>query len=103
MARGADSRLASQVAGTGCRLSHHWYAGAIGLRASLVLATTQGSAEWVELDVRSNPLRDTLVGDGFCLDASGRMLAPRVSGLVGDLDHDRIAALQIATADRSAP
>lgn len=96
------SRLASRLAGTGCRLSPHWYAGAIGLRASLVLATTQRSAEWVELDVRSNPLRDTLVADGFCLDDSGQLIASRTPGLVGDLDHDRVAALQIATADRSA-
>ena len=73
------------------------------LRASLVRATIHWSAEWVELDVRANPLRDTLVGDGFCLDDSGQMLAPRAPGLVGDLDHDRIAARQIATADRSAP
>ena len=73
------------------------------IRLALVLATTQRSAEWVGLDVRANPLRDTLVRDGFALDESGRMLAPRGPGLVGDLDHERVAALQIATADRSAP
>ncbi|WP_148239285.1 mandelate racemase/muconate lactonizing enzyme family protein [Ruania zhangjianzhongii] len=97
------TRLAAALVGTRSRLSPHWYAGAIGLRASLALATSQRSAEWVELDVRSNPLRDTLVGDGFRLDESGQILAARAPGLVGDLDHDRVAALQIATADRSAP
>lgn len=96
------SRLAARLAGTGCRLSPHWYAGAIGLRASLVLATAHESAEWIELDVRANPLRDTLVRDGFPLDESGQLFAPRAPGLVGDLDHDRVAGLQIATADRSA-
>lgn len=94
-------RLAEQLSDTGPRLSPHWYAGAIGLRASLALAAAYEAGGWIELDVRENPLRDTLVTDGFPLDDQGRMLISSAPGLVGDLDHDRVAAHQVAVAERS--
>ena len=85
-----------------CRVSPHWYAGAIGLRASLALVTAFDCAGWVELDVRSNALRDSLVTAGFALDDEGRMPASRVVGLVGDLDLERVLAHQVAIDERSA-
>lgn len=83
-----------------CTLSPHWYAGAIGLRAAVTLATALPSAGWVEFDVRANPLRDELLAEGFRLDA-GRLTAPEAVGLVGDLDWDRVAAFEVHTAERS--
>ncbi|GEK79215.1 mandelate racemase/muconate lactonizing enzyme family protein [Agrococcus baldri] len=85
-----------------CRVSPHWYAGAIGLRASLAIATAFEHAGWIELDVRDNALRDGLVTEGFALDDEGSMLASRVAGLVADLDAERVAYHQIAETSRSA-
>lgn len=92
-------RLAEQLGGTGCVLSPHWYSGAIGLRASITLATTVAHAGWVELDVRANPLRDDLVTDGFPL-REGNVLAPTAPGLVGDLDADAVSRFQVHSDER---
>ncbi|GAA1487997.1 mandelate racemase/muconate lactonizing enzyme family protein [Brachybacterium sacelli] len=93
-------RLAEQLDGTGCVLSPHWYSGAIGLRASITLATTVTHAGWIELDVRANPLRDDLVTDGFPL-REGHVLAPGAHGLVGDLDADAVSRFQVHSDERS--
>ncbi|MFR9727764.1 mandelate racemase/muconate lactonizing enzyme family protein [Saccharopolyspora sp. MS10] len=93
------SRLAEQLDGTGCALSPHWYSGAIGLRASITLATTVAHAGWIELDVRANPLRDDLVTDGFPL-RGGNVLAPTAIGLVGDLDTDAVNRFQVHSDER---
>jgi len=86
----------------GCRVSPHWYAGAIGLRASLALVTAFDCAAWLELDLRTNSLRDDLLTEGFGLDADGRMPASRVPGLVADLDHERVLAFQVTVDERTA-
>jgi L-alanine-DL-glutamate epimerase-like enolase superfamily enzyme len=85
--------------GDHCKLSPHWYAGAVGLRAAATLATALPNSGWVELDVRPNPLRDALVTDGFPI-KDGRLHAPTATGLVGDLDPDRVAEFQTQTAER---
>lgn len=95
------SRLAEQLPETGAQLSPHWYAGAIGLRAALALATAYRAGGWIELDVRDNPLREDLVADGFPLDDDGRMLASSAPGLVSDLDYERVMAKQVAVDERS--
>lgn len=95
------AKLAGVLSGN-CLLSPHWYAGAIGLRASLALATAFEHTGWIELDVRDNPLRDSLVTEAFALDDAGQMLASRVPGLVADLDVERVAAHQITETERSA-
>lgn len=92
-------RLAEQLGGTGCVLSPHWYSGAIGLRASITLATTVAHAGWIELDVRANPLRDDLVTGGFPLH-EGNVLAPTAAGLVGDLDADAVSRFQVHSDER---
>lgn len=92
-------RLAEQLGGTGCVLSPHWYSGAIGLRASITLATTVTHAGWIELDVRANPLRDELVTGGFPL-RDGNVLAPTALGLVGDLDAEAVSRFQIHSDER---
>ncbi|WP_283257983.1 mandelate racemase/muconate lactonizing enzyme family protein [Brachybacterium kimchii] len=95
-------RLAERLPGTGCALSPHWYAGAIGLRASITLATTVEQAGWIELDVRDNPLRDALVTDGFPL-SDGAISLPSAHGLVGDLDPDAVDRFQVQTDERRLP
>ena len=95
-----SARLAAQLGGTGCVLSPHWYSGAIGLRASITLATTVAHAGWIELDVRANPLRDDLTTDGFPL-REGNVLAPAAHGLVGDLDADAVSRFQVHYDERS--
>ena len=96
------ARLVSGLT-TSCRMSPHWYAGAIGLRASLALVTAFEQCGWIELDVRSNSLRDGLVSEGFQLDAEGQMSASTVPGLVADLMLEEVAAHQISVAERRAP
>lgn len=93
-------RLVEKLDGTGCVLSPHWYSGAIGLRASITLATTVTHAGWIELDVRANPLRDDLVAGGFPL-REGQILAPTAHGLVGDIDADAVSRFQVHTEERS--
>ena len=93
------ARLASQMTAP-VLMSPHWYAGAIGLRACLALVTAFKQSGWIELDVRSNALRDGLVAEGFPLDSDGRMRASQVPGLVADLIHDQVAAHQISVAER---
>lgn len=95
-------RLDERLGGTGCVLSPHWYAGAIGLRASITLATTVTHAGWIELDVRDNPLRDDLVTGGFPL-REGNVLASTALGLVGDLDADAVSRFQVHSDERSLP
>ncbi|WP_178945186.1 mandelate racemase/muconate lactonizing enzyme family protein [Kocuria sp. TGY1127_2] len=93
-------RLDERLDGTGCGLSPHWYSGAIGLRASLTLATAVGHAGWIELDVRANPLRDDLVTGGFPL-RDGNALAPTALGLVGDIDAEAVNRFQVHSEERS--
>lgn len=94
----------AELAGTlpdSCRLSPHWYSGAVGLRSAVTLATALPTAGWVEYDVRPNPLRDDLLADGFPFH-NGHLSAPTSVGLVGDLDLDRVQAFQTHLAERSA-
>lgn len=93
-------RLDERLDGTGCGLSPHWYSGAIGLRASLTLATAVAHAGWIELDVRANPLRDDLVTGGFPL-RDGNALAPTALGLVGDIDAEAVNRFQVHSEERS--
>lgn len=93
-------QLDERLQGAGCALSPHWYAGAIGLRASLTVAATTRHAGWLELDVRANPLRDELVTEGFPL-RDGRLLAPTAAGLVGDLDPRAVERFQVHVDERS--
>lgn len=93
-------RLDEQLDGTGCAMSPHWYSGAIGLRASLTIATAIAHAGWIELDVRANPLRDDLVGGGFPL-REGNVLAPTALGLVGDIDAEAVNRFQVHFDERS--
>lgn len=93
-------RLDEQLEGTGCGLSPHWYSGAIGLRASLTLATTVAHAGWIELDVRTNPLRDDLLSSGFPL-REGAAPAPNALGLVGDIDTEAVNRFQVHSEERS--
>lgn len=92
-------RLAEHLEDTGGALSPHWYAGAIGLRASITLAAAVPRAGWIELDVRDNPLRDALVIDGFPL-IDGAVTIPSADGLVGDLDTDAVGRFQVHSEER---
>lgn len=92
-------RVAERIRDTDCVLSPHWYAGAIGLRASVAIACSVERSGWIELDVRPNPLRDELVTGGFPL-REGRILAPTAIGLVGDLDPETVNAHQVHVDDR---
>lgn len=92
-------RLAERIQDADCVLSPHWYAGAIGLRASVAVACSVVRSGWIELDVRPNPLRDELVTGGFSL-REGRILAPTAIGLVGDLDPETVRTHQVHVDDR---
>lgn len=94
------SRLAASL--DECLLSPHWYAGAIGLRASLALATGLEKTGWIELDVRPNPLRDAILTGGFEL-RDGALQAAHAPGLVSDLDWDRALSFQQYFVERTAP
>lgn len=56
-----SQQIASKAATGRTRIAPHCYSGAVSLVASLQLGAAHECVEWLELDVRSNPLRTDLL------------------------------------------
>lgn len=68
--------LANKARGLGVGFAPHYLGGGIGLLATAHLARATG-AEWLEVDVTENPLREALTGDGLSFDGGSVTLTDR--------------------------
>lgn len=74
----------------GVRVAPHCYSSAVGLAASVHLGAAYDIVDWIEMDVRANPLRTQLLAEPLSWH-EGTVAAPAAPGLGIDLDQ---AALQ---------
>lgn len=79
--------IAAMARKTGARLCPHYLGGAVGLLATGHALSAVG-ADWFELDVTENPLREALVQPSPRLE-EGRLTLPNGSGLGVELDLER--------------
>lgn len=92
--------IARAAAGTTCAVSPHWYGGAIGLAAAIHTGAAYSNVDWIEFDIRENPLRTDLSTNPSRL-KDGSVLVPQAPGLAGELNDDVVTAYQIREAERS--
>jgi len=83
------AEVVRRAAAAGTSGSPHCYSGALALAATLQLAGADGAVEWVELDIRDNPLRTDVTSVPFTLDG-GRLRVPDGTGLGIELDEERL-------------
>lgn len=93
--------IAERAHRTGTSVAPHCYGGALGIVASLHLGAAYGSVEWVELDVRDNPLRTDLLATPLRLE-QGALVVPDGPGLGVVVDPDAISHYRIHTEERSS-
>lgn len=67
----------------------HCYGGAVGIAASLHLASAFPQASWMEFDVRPNPLRSELLATPLAI-SNGELLVPMGPGFGIELDRGMI-------------
>jgi D-galactarolactone cycloisomerase len=72
----------------------HWLSGGVGQMASMHLLSVVGGAGLLEVDSKSNPLREN-VGLDFSV-ADGMIRLPVVAGVTGGLDISRIERHRVA-------
>ncbi len=79
------SHVTERAAGSNTAVAPHCYGGAVGIAASLQLAAASPSVQWVEFDVRDNPLRSELLTSPLRLE-DGALAVPSGVGLGVELD-----------------
>lgn len=79
-------RVAAYAGATGTVVAPHCYSSAVGLAAAAQLGAGWPAVEWLELDVRDNPLRTDLLSDPLGLE-DGAIQVPDGPGLGIELDH----------------
>ncbi len=84
---------------TRTRVSPHCYGGAVGIAASLQLARAYDEVEWIELDVRPNPLRTRLLREPVRIEDGG-LVVPGGPGLGSALDPVTVDRFQVAERER---
>lgn len=83
------AHVVRRAAATATSVSPHCYSGALTLAATLQLAAADEVVEWVELDIRDNPLRTDVTSVEFAVD-NGRLRVPDGAGLGLELDEERL-------------
>ena len=94
--------VADFAAEAGVGVSPHCYGGALCLAASVHLGGAFDQVDWVELDVRDNPLRSDLLSSPLVV-RDGVVQVPTHAGLAGELDPDVVRQYQVYQADRKRP
>lgn len=79
-------RMAKEV---GTAVSPHCYSGALTLAGSIQVAAADEAVEWVELDIRENPLRTGVTSTPFSVE-NGCIRVPDGPGLGVELDETRL-------------
>ncbi|NYI67099.1 mandelate racemase/muconate lactonizing enzyme family protein [Spelaeicoccus albus] len=93
------AQTAATAARNSTNVSPHWYGAAIGLAAAVHLGAANTSVDWIELDVRNNPLRSDLPAHGWVLN-DGAITVPQTPGLLGELNADVVAQYQTKEVER---
>lgn len=83
------AEVIQQAGARGMSASPHCYSGALTLAATLQVAGSDDAVEWVELDIRDNPLRTDVASLPFTLD-EGHLRVPDGVGLGVELDQERL-------------
>ncbi|WP_245580355.1 mandelate racemase/muconate lactonizing enzyme family protein [Arthrobacter castelli] len=96
----AAVRIAQVAQGTSCAVAPHWYGGALGLAAAVQLGAAYSNVDWIELDIRDNPLRTEIPARPWSLE-NGSLVVPQYPGLMGELNEEVRDAFQIKEAERT--
>lgn len=78
-------KVVERAEARGVRVAPHCYSSAVGVAASLHLGVAYDVVDWIEVDVRPNPLRTELLAEPFSWQDGGLAL-PASPGLGVDLD-----------------
>ncbi|TDE09876.1 mandelate racemase/muconate lactonizing enzyme family protein [Jiangella asiatica] len=92
--------VAEYAAGSGLRVAPHCYSSAVGVAASAHLAAAYDHVDWVEADVRPNPLRTDLLTAPLGW-AGGALDVSDAPGLGIELDSDAVARYRIHEEERT--
>lgn len=87
-------QVALNAASATCNVAPHCYGSAVGIAASLQVAAANANVAWVEMDIRSNPLREELIDHSFDL-TEGSLSIPSGPGLGVTLRADTLDQLTI--------
>ena len=94
------SQVARHAASSGTAVAPHCYSSALGLAASLHFSAAFDVVDWIELDVRDNPLRTDLLTEPLRMHGASPVL-PSGPGLGVQLDPDAIARFQTHVEERT--
>ncbi len=94
------AHVTERAARSNTSVAPHCYGGAVGIAASLQLAAASPSVQWVELDVRHNPLRSELLTSPLRLD-DGALVVPSGVGLGIELDDDVVGRYRTHVEERT--
>ncbi|MGH3356180.1 MAG: mandelate racemase/muconate lactonizing enzyme family protein, partial [Nocardioidaceae bacterium] len=94
------AHVARRAARTNTSVGPHCYSSAVGIAAGLQLAAAYASVQWIELDVRENPLRTDLLRTPLRLEG-GALVVPQGDGLGIELDRDVVNRYQTHVEERT--
>ncbi|NEE02502.1 mandelate racemase/muconate lactonizing enzyme family protein [Phytoactinopolyspora halotolerans] len=92
--------VAEYAASAGLRVAPHCYSSAVGVAASAHLAAAYDHVDWVEIDVRPNPLRTDLLTTPLGW-GGGALSVPEAPGLGVELDPETVARFRVYQEERS--
>jgi len=92
--------VADLAADHGTLVSPHCYTSALTVAGSAQLAAARREVDWVELDIRDNPLRTSLTAEPFVV-RDGLLQVPSGPGLGVVLDEDRIRSYEIDVKEKA--
>lgn len=93
-------RIAERAAAAKTDVAPHCYGGAVGIAAALQLADANEGFAWVELDIRSNPLREDLLQVPFEF-SHGGLRVPAGAGLGIELNQETLHRYMIHREERT--
>lgn len=86
-------RIAERANNSDTAIAPHCYSSAIGLAAAAQLGGAYSVVDWLELDIRTNPLRTDLLTQPLGLD-DGAIQLPDAPGLGIELDPDAVKSFR---------
>lgn len=92
--------VASLAGENATKVSPHCYSGPVAIAASLQLGAASTAVEWIELDLRHNPLRTDLLSRPLVLD-EGDLVVPEGAGLGIEIDPVVAGRYQVYDRERS--